>query len=513
MDDRSSDPHEPGATTTDERTQIDEAGLGDRSAGPLIVRWHDGREAREETFHETFTIGRARGCEIRLADSTVSRKHARFLPRAGRWHLEDLGSGNGTWLDDLQVSQAVLPQRATVQLGSVARVAVEALSTHEALSEEEIAERYFGRGAGDAAEVVGGRTEMLRVAYRKLDRAQKRRYRGIIAAVVTLLAISGYVAYQQHQTLQQTRALATEIFYAMKEVEIQVAELETRVHESGDSALGSEMSGQRREIRKLEAQYDRFLEELDVLGPHLSPEDRVILRVARLFGECELTMPEDFVREVKRYVHEWRLSPRLRNAIALMEQGELAQLISGAMLERGLPPQYLYVALQESSFDPDAVGPRTRFGVAKGMWQFIPSTARRYGLRTGPLVELAVPDENDDRHDTVKATRAAADYLHDIYARDAQASGLLVMASYNWGPNNVRRRIRNMPENPRERNFWKLLETGDIPKETYDYVFHIVSAAVIGEDPELFGFTFTRPLAEIEAEFDRPEATGSGRPG
>ena len=80
------------------------------------------------------------------------------------------------------------------------------------------------------------------------------------------------------------------------------------------------------------------------------------------------------------------------------------------------------------------------------------------------------------------------------------------MASYNWGPNNVRRRIRQLPENPRERNFWALLESHEIPQETYDYVFHIISAAVIGEDPELFGFRFENPLAGYDGSSTRSEA-------
>jgi hypothetical protein len=52
-----------------------------------------------------------------------------------------------------------------------------------------------------------------------------------------------------------------------------------------------------------------------------------------------------------------------------------------------------------------------------------------------------------------------------------------------------------MPENPRERNFWRLLKNQQIPRETYDYVFSIFSAAVIGENPKLFGFDFENPLA------------------
>ena len=56
-----------------------------------------------------------------------------------------------------------------------------------------------------------------------------------------------------------------------------------------------------------------------------------------------------------------------------------------------------------------------------------------------------------------------------------------------------------MPENPADRNFWKLLKYQKIPQETYDYVFYIFSAMVIGENPRLFGFDFDNPLAEFTA--------------
>ncbi len=92
--------------------------------------------------------------------------------------------------------------------------------------------------------------------------------------------------------------------------------------------------------------------------------------------------------------------------------------------------------------------------------------------------------------------------MRDIYDTEAQASGLLVMASYNWGERRVIRLVEKMPENPQERNFWQLLEKyrAKIPKETYNYVFYIFSAAVIGEKPSLFGFDFDSPLAQIEEE-------------
>jgi hypothetical protein len=130
------------------------------------------------------------------------------------------------------------------------------------------------------------------------------------------------------------------------------------------------------------------------------------------------------------------------------------------------------------------------------MWQFVPETARRYGLTIGPLAAFPRADASDDRHRWEKATRAAAAYIKDIYATDAQASGLLVMASYNWGENRVLRLLKTMPANPRERNFWKVLQQHreQVPSETYNYVMRIVSAAAIGENPRLFGFAFDSPL-------------------
>ena len=117
-------------------------------------------------------------------------------------------------------------------------------------------------------------------------------------------------------------------------------------------------------------------------------------------------------------------------------------------------------------------------------------------------MQLRRPDTRDERHHFGKSTLAAARYLRDIYDTKAQASGLLVIASYNWGERRVIELIQKMPENPRERNFWSLLAKykNKIPRETYNYVFHIISAAVIGENPRLFGFDFDNPLAHIEKQ-------------
>jgi hypothetical protein len=99
-----------------------------------------------------------------------------------------------------------------------------------------------------------------------------------------------------------------------------------------------------------------------------------------------------------------------------------------------------------------------------------------------------------ERFDWQKATLAAAKYLRDLHSTDAQGSGLLAMASYNWDEQKIRNVLASLPETPQERNFWRLLAHQSIPVETYDYVLSIFSAAVICENPRLFGVEVECPL-------------------
>lgn len=219
-------------------------------------------------------------------------------------------------------------------------------------------------------------------------------------------------------------------------------------------------------------------------------------------GESELTMPAGFTDEVTKYIDKWPSTGRFRRAVATAQANGYTPSITGALLKRDLPPQFFYLAMQESEFDTYASGSPTRKGIAKGMWQFIPETAARYGLKVGPLANLQRPDPADDRDHFDTATDAAARSIKDLYSTDAQASGLLVMACYNWGDDQVLPLVRSLPANPRDRNFWRLLERyrDRIPQQTYDYVFYIVSAAVIGEDPRSFGFDFDNPLANFRPQ-------------
>jgi soluble lytic murein transglycosylase-like protein len=198
---------------------------------------------------------------------------------------------------------------------------------------------------------------------------------------------------------------------------------------------------------------------------------------------------------VRRHIGAWKAAD-LNSSLARATRDSLGRLTSPILRAHHLPQELFYIALQESKFDVRAVGPQTRLGIPKGMWQLMPATAEAYGLQLGPLQGERAWDPGDERYDVSKATAAAARYLSDLYETDAQASGLLVMAAYNMGETRLLKLIRSLPESPADRNFWALLEKhgAQIPSETRDYVFRVVAAAVIGANPRLFGYAFESPI-------------------
>lgn len=441
--------------------------------------------------------------------------------------VKDLGSANGTFISGQQIIEAEITERTALQLGidgpimwleplhsrleqipskpplavpdpsiDATRVAVSARPPSEGkdLSKEQLIQHYLG---DEPVGPMGDRTMFVRQAFKQAQTQQKKRFSIVIGVIASLLIlVAGLAAYQQSR-LSNARELAIEMFYDMKELEVQVAKTESRVRKTGSLTQIADVKRKRERLEEMNRRYREYLAEVESISLFKrapSNEEELILRVARLFGECELELPEGFVKEVKVYIEKWRSSPRFLRALERLENNGTKDKILQAMTNEGVPAQFLYLALQESNFKHDAVGPETRFGIAKGAWQFIPGTAADYGLKVGPLASVPKFDPDDERFDFEKATSAAARYLKDIYAGEAQASGLLVMASYNWGHNRVRKLIRKMPDNPRDRNFWQLINSYRIPKETYDYVFYIFSAAVIGEDPERFGFKFVNPL-------------------
>jgi membrane-bound lytic murein transglycosylase D len=423
-------------------------------------------------------VGREQG-------SIVSTKHAEIRFDGKSCEIEDCGSTNGTYLNGSQVRAARLSDRDRIELGTGGPVlelrwksqGARRSSAHE--DSEHVFRKLERASKGGPA---GERTMMLLHAANRYYK--RRRWPLIVLSVVVLLVAlaAGGLYYRERQENQRLRRLAADVFYSIRSLDAELMKMRQREGFSSSIQSGLERK------KRLNEEYNRYLESLGLYQGKSATEVEV-MQMARELGETDLDVPRDFYRLAMAYVEKWRNDAGMRRALENAQKTKILDKIRVALNQRGLPRQFLFIALQESRYDPGAVGPPTNFGFAKGMWQFIPGTAAEYGLKVGPLKDQRVFDPQDERHNDIKATEAAARYLADLYASKAQASGLLVIASYNYGATRIIKKLDGLSNDPRDRNFWNFYRNQWLPDETRDYVMSIFSAAMICDKPHLFNFS------------------------
>lgn len=155
--------------------------------------------------------------------------------------------------------------------------------------------------------------------------------------------------------------------------------------------------------------------------------------------------------------------------------------------EEGLPEDLIYLALVESGCNSFAVSPAK----ALGIWQFIESTAKNYGLKIDFWI--------DERRDFIKSTYAAARYLKKLY--EIFGDWRLAVASYNAGEGRVSRALK-------AKNFvdyWRLMMSGAIPYETFAYLPQWLAISAIAKNPQKYGF---EPIKEDPWDYIEVEVPG-----
>ena len=145
--------------------------------------------------------------------------------------------------------------------------------------------------------------------------------------------------------------------------------------------------------------------------------------------------------------------------------------------ERNLPMELVLLPIVESAFDPFAYS----HGRASGLWQFIPSTGRLYGLK--------IDNWYDGRRDVTAATDAALRYLSDSH-KSLNNDWLLALAAYNSGEGNVRYSMRKNTRAGKPIDFFSL----GLFKETRAYVPRLLAISALIADPEKYGVTL-KPIA------------------
>jgi membrane-bound lytic murein transglycosylase D len=155
---------------------------------------------------------------------------------------------------------------------------------------------------------------------------------------------------------------------------------------------------------------------------------------------------------------------------AFARSGRYHDMMVSILKQEGVPLDLIYLAQAESGFHPLAV---SRVG-ARGIWQFMGSRARGYGLQHSMWV--------DDRQDPEKSTRAAARHLKDLYAQFGD--WYLAMAAYNSGPGTVQAAVKRTGY----ADFWELYRRNVLPKETRNYVPIILAMTIVSKNLSHYGF-------------------------
>ncbi|MBN9409108.1 MAG: transglycosylase SLT domain-containing protein [Burkholderiales bacterium] len=164
-------------------------------------------------------------------------------------------------------------------------------------------------------------------------------------------------------------------------------------------------------------------------------------------------------------------------ARAMQRSAPYLHHIVDALERQGLPAELALLPVIESGFDPRALSP----AAASGIWQFIPETGRRYGLRQDWL--------RDERRDPLAATGAALSYLSDLYRRFGDWH--LALAAYNCGEGCVARAIDRARANGRTPDFVGILPW--LPTETQGYVPRFVAVRTIFRNPVAHGVALPAP--------------------
>lgn len=201
-------------------------------------------------------------------------------------------------------------------------------------------------------------------------------------------------------------------------------------------------------------------------------------------------IPLELSDPVLGFVHYFSTETGRRTLLAgLRRSGRYRPLIERIFAEEGVPQELIYLAQAESGFLPRAVSYKS----AVGMWQFIAGTGSIYNLdRTRVL---------DERLDPEKATRAAARYLKDLYAR--YGDWYLAMAAYNCGAGAVDHAV----ERTGYSDYWELLKRHALPRETANYVPIIVAMTIMAKNPSDYGLESVE--TDQPVEYDSLSLTAS----
>ncbi|MEN9825659.1 MAG: hypothetical protein RI953_1404 [Pseudomonadota bacterium] len=396
-----------------------------------IIRFISG-PLHDRTFEigegESKFVGKNDSTFIRIDDDVmVSRNHARISVQRGQLWIEDLGSRNGTFVNGKKIERKT--RFSTGDKINVGQVSCFQCSQWNALEPSRFASAV-----------------MTRVT--DLSRYVKRRPKRSLIPQVLLLQLLA-------------TAVIGAAWYVGKKTKLRAAP--PSVPASRNEPLVQPTLVQKIQSLPTQTQIPE--------APRNFIWDEIVT-VSRRFGD---TPPSALDSQFQKKVEYWieRFTKNDAHKKLFEKKQKYWSEIQSALSAQGLPVELGYLVWVESEFNVNALSPVG----ALGLWQFMPGTARDFGLRVDAKSNV------DERVDVTKSSRAAAEYLSLLLKQFGTDRYMLAIASYNAGQNKIERkaiaaRIRRAPKP----DFWALRD--QLPEETVDYVPKVLAAIIINRNPD-----------------------------
>jgi Transglycosylase SLT domain/FHA domain len=225
------------------------------------------------------------------------------------------------------------------------------------------------------------------------------------------------------------------------------------------------------------------LQSKDIINTYKNPLGREIHQILQEFGKRDYIVPDIFINQVQKHINTFTKTSSRRIIERSFENKPMHRhVIESELLKQGMPLAFFYLAMHESLLDSVIV---SKAG-ARGLWQFMPATARQYGLSV-PANWEELPHEADERTNPRLATPAGVKYLKVLYAEFGDVA--LAMAAYNAGEGRIRAALRKIDDPVNNRDFWYIYRMGILASETNEYVPKIIATMILDRNRERYGFT------------------------
>lgn len=344
------------------------------------------------------------------------------------------------------------------------------------MNDDERMEKILARG-----NLGSTQTNMLRTVH-KAHKSMRRQWYYVVISILTVslcvIAFFGIRAIQYKQIISKAKILKEDI----EEYDKKIASAKSKPTKDK-----KELERLIKELEEKQKSLSTIKNQIDVadFGKfYADPLEQRIDEVLVRFGETDYQIPKEMKERVQHHINIY--SGKMKNTIAryFQRKEKYFPFIQKVFREKNIPLDLAYVSMLESGFNPMALS----HAGARGLWQFMPHTGRRFGM--------IVNDKIDERTDPEKATYAAAEYFKELIGMfGGKSAVMLCMAAYNAGEGRIMGALRKIEDPMRNRDFWYIYRMGYLAEETNEYIPRVISLIILSEYPDEYGFGSTATKA------------------